>query len=304
MEDSIGCCISRLTQGWFMSGAFLLVLAALGLLRLAGSLDKNSRLAPDGVELAAEWRWVCVTRMVFLLIGLAAAAVTVQWGSEEDRGQALAAVAFGLCVLVGAAVSETVVRPRPPTGVRWASLRPRRVRDYLPRRMSWIVMGQLLAMVVTIVVTTLTASDNDQGRRVAVSCVSPTAAATTEPYPGSFYTLPLAGGMIVVLLVAALAARQAVCRPRGMAMTEAGEDRLRRRSLEAIVAATGIAIGVSLLWVSDTAASELRFLATETQECAPAWMNPVGLVFHVVTLSAVVTSFYLLLRVSGVSRHR
>lgn len=256
----------------------LVLLLALACLFVFSAVRRQPRSAPADRRVVREWRLVQATRGLGVVVGLGAGVQVYQVGSY-GVGPMLAPAAFGLCVVLATALGETLVRPRRPTGVRSASLTPRRTIHYLPRVTTSLV-GVLTGVTgVTLVFTTVTASrDEGSGAMRALSCESALVASAHTPYPGSYYSLPLAGLLLAVLVVAGLAARQVVRRPRGMALTEVGEDSLRRRSLDVIVAATGIAVCAPYIGVALTAGGALRALGTSVPSCAPTWADPVGLV--------------------------
>lgn len=106
----------------------------------------------------------------------------------------------------------------------------------------------------------------------AIGCQVGNIAQTHGPYPGSYYAIPLAI-MLGIVLLTATAAAAAVRRPRGLTATDAGDDELRRRSMTVIIAAVGVAVGTSLIGIAGTAAAGLLGLGAD---CAPAWMPVVG----------------------------
>lgn len=234
-----------------------------------------------------EWRLVLVVRLLALLLGIALAVVTANLGTG-GRGLMLALAVLGLCVLVGTAVGETVVRPPRGEGPRSASLTPRRVRDYLPWSAPLVGL-QLVLLLSLMTVTTLTASDDDRGRARALSCSAAGLTQSHGPYAGSFYTGPLLVVLVLVVGAAVLAARRVVDRPRGMAASEAGDDRLRRNSLDMVFAATGVALGFPLAGLAVTTGAALTSLASATPTCAPGWFPAVGTSLLVLGLLALGT---------------
>src|SRR5690348_18438168 len=97
----------------------------------------------------AHWRWAG------LGAGLAVGGAAAGWGAL-GRGFLLAAPVFGLCVLTGVVAGELTVRP-PGGRTRAAVLEVRRVRDYLPRRLTTAVLGAAVALASLAAVTTATA---------------------------------------------------------------------------------------------------------------------------------------------------
>ncbi|MCY7396044.1 MAG: hypothetical protein LH468_07830 [Nocardioides sp.] len=255
-------------------GVVVLLVVVTGLIGLATRSASGRRCVP--VALTREWRLVQVTRGIGILTGVGAALAVGRSGSY-GAGALLAPAAFGLCVLLAAAVGETVVRPRPVTGSRSASLTPRRIVDYLPAVLTPLVALMLLAAVATLGFTTATASrDEATATMRALSCTAPGLVNTRTPYPGSFYSVPLALTLLLVLAVAAMAAVQVVRRPRGLAVTDQGDDELRRRSLGVVVAATGIAVCAPLAGLAVVAGGGLKNLTQQQPSCAADWMGPVG----------------------------
>jgi hypothetical protein len=243
-----------------------------------------------------EWRLVQLTRAVGVVVGLLVGWRVFDRGSY-GTGPMLAPAAFGLCVVLATAVGETVVRPRRAAGVRSASLTPRRVTAYLPRVTTALVGVMLVVSTATMVLTTVTASRDDytDGMR-ALSCRTATTGSSQTPYPGSYYTLPLGLLLLSVLVVAVLAARQVVRRPRGMAGTEVGDDALRRRSIGVVVAATGIAVCAPYVGVALTAGGALQGLAEQQTRCSSAWMGPVGVALDVAGFAALVVGVWCVVR--------
>lgn len=221
-----------------------------------------------------EWQQVRGVRLLGVLAGVGAAFLVANLGSH-GRGLMLAMAAFGLCVLVGTAVGETVVRPAPVPGPRSASLTPRRVRDYLPWTTP-LVAFLVLATAAVLTLTTLVARDDGLGRARAVGCLAEDGSTLRTPFPGAWYSGPLALVLVVVLATAVVAARQVVVRPRGLARDDAGDDLLRRNSLDVVVAATGVAFGFPLAGVATYAGFGLDGVASAPMGCAPGWFAPAG----------------------------
>ena len=249
-----------------------------------------------------EARLVGLTRVVGVVVGFLAAEA-VSRGGTYGTGPMLAPAVFGTCVLLAVVAGETLVRPRLDVGVRSASLGVRRVRDYAPR--VWVAVAAVAALTAALLLfTTLTASrDATDGTSRAVSCERGIHGATAGPYPGGYYTGPLAVGLLVVLLVAGIAARRVVRRPRGRGAV-GGDDALRRRSLRVVVAATGLAIGSSYIGVASSAAGALQNLAGGESACSPVWAGPVapGLGLSVLPVAVLVIGCALILLRPGTPR--
>ncbi len=227
-------------------------------------------------SIAREWRWVRWSRLLGIALGVLIAALLVSHPSFASGGigTMIAPAGFGLGALLGVAAGETIVRAPRPIGPRTASLQRRSAAAYLPRPTSYAVATGLALLVATLVLTTLTAqSDGYLGDGRAIGCQAGNISQSHGPYPGSFYAVPLAIVLGVVLATAAVAAVSVVRRPRGLATTDAGDDQLRMRSMTVIVAAVGVAVGTSLTGIAGTAAAGLLSLGGG---CAPAWMPVVG----------------------------
>lgn len=214
----------------------------------------------------AALRWAGVT------VGLIVAVIAAGSG-DLGTGQLLAAPLFGLCALIGVLAGElTVWPPRGPT--RTATVEVRRVRDYLPRHLSRVVavaVGVLLALVAA---TTAAGGPDDMGRpgRWLTRQCTFDMSQSRGPWPGSFYT----GGLVVVvlvgLLVAYLAVRAIVRRPRSGGVGDvAVDDALRRHAAYVVTGAVGVLVAIPLAGVSLTAANGLLGIS-----CAPLWWTVVG----------------------------
>lgn len=238
----------------------VLVLAVPVALLAGVAVASVSVAARDDLPRSREWVTVVGIRVAGALVGLGAA-VALAAALDGGRGVVLAPAVAGLGVLAGVALGETVVRPRRTTGPRSASLRPRTAWAYVPRPLGLTLLGVLVVHLATLALTTATA---DRGR--SFSCRVGEFSASNGPYPGSSYSVPLLVVLAVVGVVAAVAARVVVQRPRGYAVDEAGDDILRRRSLTVIVAATGLAVAATHVGVALAAASALGNVA-----CAPLW---------------------------------
>jgi len=220
---------------------------------------------------AVGWRWAGIGLGVVVA---AVTAVTVSAGLY-NLGAMLSPTVFGLCVMGGVLVGELSKIPR-RQGVRTAALETRTVSDYLPRRLSGVVAASTLGLGTLLVTTTLMGSADDQGRagRFLSRQCTPEVVATTGPWPGSFYSVPLGIAVVVGLLGAAIALRTIVLRPRSGSDPDlaAADDLLRRWSAEAVVAATGVMVAASMSGVAFVAALQLHRIA-----CPPMLWTIFGL---------------------------
>ncbi|MDP3891729.1 hypothetical protein [Nocardioides sp.] len=256
---------------------------------------------PDAtaVDVNAEWRRVLIVRAAALGAGVVTAYLA-HTTTALGRGTMLAPALVGLGVVVGVALGETLVRPPRPDGVRTASLAPRRVRDHVPSGLAVTVLTAMLLHAVTLVVTSVSASADDlgrAGRQLAHTCGDVTQA--RGPYPGSFYSLPLAATLLAIALVTAAALVVVVRRPRGFSTDDAGDDLLRRRSATTVLAAFGASVTASHAGIAFYAGVALRGM-----ECGAPWMRPAGVALLVSVPVAVVLTGWLLGRVFTPDRPR
>lgn len=265
------------------------VVVALPVAVLIG-LGRRRDVVPRG-----EWRLVQATRVLGLMGGVVAGFGTLALTDQLRYGLAmlLAPGVFGLVVVAGVAIGETAVRRRRDPGPRTASLDPRTVGAYLPRPTTAAVGAVGVALLVTLALTSLTASRSDDGHLRALACTRPDGGQIVTPYPGAYYSLPLLALLALTLAVAAAAAHRVVSRPRGLATTDHGDDVLRRRSLTVLVAAVGVAIGFGQTGIGWVTSSALLGLDT----CAPAWAGPAGVVIGISAAASLVVALWCLVRV-------
>lgn len=210
-------------------------------------------------------------------------AYAVQEAADLGRGLLLAGPVLGLGVVAGVLLGETAVRPR-PRGNRSASLAVRRVVDFVPPALSVAVGTQTLTLLGVMVVTTVAGSADDLGRsgRVLSYACSALEQWSSSPWPGSFYTVPLASVLALGLAAAAFTLRVVVLRPTSASAAghvTAGRDDLdlavdqqtRRRAAEVVVAACGLLVSVPAVGLGLTMAAILL-----RRECMPAWWSTAG----------------------------
>jgi hypothetical protein len=218
-------------------------------------------------------RW----RLAGLAAGVVVAIVSAQQGAL-GRGLMLAVPLCALCVLVGVVLGELrVAAPRGP--VRSAALEVRRVRDYLPHRLTAAAGTATALLLVVLSLTTATGSADDLGRagRSFARRCSAVLSGGTGPWPGSFYSVPLALVVVAGLLLAGFALRRVVRRPRQGEDTVV-DDALRAQAAESVVAACGLLVALPFAGVSLLTATALN-----NHVCPPA-----GSSFAVVVLWALV----------------
>ena len=263
----------------------LLGLMACGVLvaLLVGRVARQPAVAAGDIPRAvarrtAALRWVGVT--IGVIVG-----VIVTGSGDLGVGLLLAAPLFGLCVLIGVLVGElTVQSPRGPT--RTASVEVRRIRDYLPRQLSRVVATAGGVLLILLAATTAAGGPDDMGRPgrwLTRQCTSGTSE-SAGPWPGLFYTGRLVVVVLVGLLMAYVAMRATVRRPRSGSTSDlAVDDALRRRSARVVTGAVGVLIAIPLAGVSLTAAGGLLHFS-----CAPPWWTITGWVLLALVLASLV----------------
>jgi hypothetical protein len=172
-------------------------------------------------------------------------------------------------VLVGVLVGEALVRP-PAGAVRTAALEIRRIRDYLPRDLTILVAPTIGLLMVVLAATTAAGSPDDLGRpgRALVIRCSADLASRRGPWPGAYYSLPLALVVFVGVLAAGGTLWRIARRPRagGEPVEVATDDGQRRQAATAVVGAVGVLVAAPLSGVCAIAAAALL-----REDCGPAW---------------------------------
>jgi hypothetical protein len=210
----------------------------------------------------AIWRWLGIA--VGAVAGLAAA-VSGTFG----MGIMLSAPVFGSCVLAGVLAGELSVRP--PTGrTRRASIAVRHASDYIPRRLAYPVATAAVGLAALLTMTTLMGSADSLGNpgRTLIRQCSAALTQSDGPWPGSFYSVPVAIVIIVGLTAAAFALRQVVrrSRPGDPAALAAADDILRSRAALTVTGACGVFVTVPLIASSLITAGGLLGIS-----CRPSW---------------------------------
>ncbi len=207
------------------------------------ALEPGSRLS-NVRRRTSRWRWGGVA------LGVVFSVSALQVGGTVGRGVMLAAPLFALGVLVGVIVGELRVAA-PSVAARSAPLEVRRVRDYAPKRLTGAVALAAGTLALLLVATTAAGSPDDVGRagRWLVRACSESLTESRGPWPGSFYSLPLAAVVLSGLAATAFALQQVVRRPRQGEDVRV-DDMLRCNAGSAVVAASGILVAVPLVGAS------------------------------------------------------
>jgi hypothetical protein len=194
----------------------------------------------------------------------------------DGDGILYAIPAFGLCAVAGVLVGDALTGPR-RGAVRTAGLTPRRVRDYVPPRMTWLLLGLALVLVALLAAATATASPDDlgrAGRALTLTCRGMTESAS--PWPGFYYSAPMLASLAVSTAACGWSLRRIATRP--------GDEQSRRDRSLAIVAAWGLVVSSSLLGVASTMSGALMSTTCDgTLGTLANWaVWPLGLVTLVV----------------------
>lgn len=222
---------------------------------------------------AAAGRRTAIWRLAGVITGLAASGAAAASGAL-GRGLLLAGPVFGLCVLAGVVAGELSVRPASGQ-TRTAVMEIRRVRDYLPRGLATAVAAAAAVLAALVTVTTATARPDDLGRagRVLMLACGPGLLQSAEPWPGSFYSVPLAVMVAIGLIGGGGALRVVIRRARtGAAADEvAADDTLRARAARTITGGCGILVAVPLAGICLVSAGAML-----TISCRPVWWTFAG----------------------------
>ncbi|MFE0513262.1 hypothetical protein [Streptomyces sp. NPDC058964] len=183
--------------------------------------------------------------------GLVAGALVAHWLIPLDHGDGIlyAIPAFGLCAVAGVLVGDALTPPA-RSAVRTAGLDPRRVRDYVPPRMIWLLIAMAVVLVVLLGVAAAVASPDDlgrAGRSLTVTCRGRTQ--SFSPWPGLHYGLPMLACLAVATGACGWSLRRIATRP--------GDEQSRRDRSLAIVAAWGLVVSFSLFGATTVASDTL-----------------------------------------------
>ncbi|MEU1402531.1 hypothetical protein ABZ471_09200 [Streptomyces sp. NPDC005728] len=189
--------------------------------------------------------------------GLLVGALAARWLAPLDHGDGVlyAIPAFGLCAVAGVLAGDALTPPARGS-VRTAGLAPRRVRAYVPLRLTWLLVALAGALVVLLVVAGMIASPDDlghAGRALTVKCAGVTQSA--GPWPGVHYGLPMLASFAVATAACGWSLRRIATRP--------GDEQSRRDRSLAVVAAWGLVVSTSLLGAASTASGALMNLSCD-----------------------------------------
>lgn len=183
-----------------------------------------------------------------LAVGLAAGVLLLGLGQDADplgRLTALAPLAVGVGGLLGTVVGELTARPRVGV-VRSAAVETRSVGDLVPRFRAGLLGVSTVVLLTVLGLGAAWGSPDDLGRagrsfetscRAVVDGVTTTVGSSRGPFPGSFYAVPLAIGLLVVGLLTLAALSAVVRRPRPSLESRGLDTVLRRWSASTVLTA-------------------------------------------------------------------
>ena len=257
----------------------LVALSAVILIVIAFRPAQTPVPLPAGDPGLARLRRVAVgARLVGLLAG---AAVLIPLGYLGRLGQGLVLIpaVVASVQILGVLVAELNTR-RDASRPGSAGVEVRRVRDYLPRALAVTAVLTGLVLSASVAWTTATASPDDLGRAGRAMAYRCTTTDCDEgafgPWPGSFYTLPLIAGLVVMIMLAAATLVVTVRRPRDGAAPAVVvvDDAIRRQSVASVLAACLAGFAGSLAGIGLIAGPALLVHAGR----GPAAFLPMGVV--------------------------
>lgn len=255
-------------------------------------------LPPGRLGLARLRRVAVISRVLGLVAGLAVL-IPLRYLGRLGEGLVLVPAIFATVQILGVLVAEFATR-RDARQPGLAGLETRRVRDYWPRSLTVAALVTGLVLSGVIGWTTAVASADDvgrAGRAMAYICSAECDYGSFSPWPGSFYTTPLAIGLAVTLALAVTALIVVAGRPRNGAEAKLVllDDAIRRQSASSVLGALQVALAGSLAGIGLTAGPALLNLGSR----APAEFTPIGwllLVLGVLALGALCWAGATLLR--------
>lgn len=240
-----------------MSSAWLIVLLApVGLIVLAAvSMQRDrSRLSADPLThpgLVRLERRTMRVRLVGVGLGLVAFVAALLVG-PYGRGVPSAPAAMALVIALSLIVGEIVVwRDARNPGV--AGLEERQPRRYAPVTLALLTVASLTLLAVVIVWCLGHQDDRPTsatfGRAYWWRSDDGLSEQTVNPFPGQFYSIPLAVLVVATVVLATIVILLALLRPRNGAdpVVVTVDDYVRRRSIEAATAVMLLAASGSLV---------------------------------------------------------
>jgi hypothetical protein len=273
-----------------LSLAFVIATAALVGWALQHGKRASASDTPAGTAQLQRVARRSTTSRTLGLLGGAVIALSV-FSTREDLGLEItfAAPAFAGCALIGVLAGELLNVP-PATRARTAVLEVRTAWDYLPRVLTRWVLG-LTALLAGVLTSTSLAADPDilgrRGRTITMTCGN-IMTIGAGPWPGSYYSLPIAATVLAGAILAGVVLRTVSRRPRPVAedSARAVDDGLRRSAARATTAAFGLVVSTPLAAVTLLSGAQLLRVS-----CTPvSWTTGAGIASFAVSALAFVAS--------------
>lgn len=182
------------------------------------------------------------------------AALVMLWLDATGRLVAIAPMVAGVLLVAGVLVGQGLARGAARVPGR-ASLERRGMRDYLPRGLTIAVGVALVLLAALLAWTTANASATDDGhmRGYAYECTvdlggeQMVSTHLRSPFPGSYYSGWIALGAVALVVVASVALWVVATRPRNGSDPHLVrlDDALRHQASEGVMAAVGLAMGIT-----------------------------------------------------------
>ncbi|WP_282944110.1 hypothetical protein [Cellulomonas endometrii] len=250
MYISDGVCVRTVGNGsmcvpWSTAATMLLLFAAVLAIALVPLLVSSRRTPTASGAAARANRHATlgsVTGATLLVAVLCGFAFTSLFAPIVDDGRVVAVLpaVAGLC-LVSAQVLTQVTWPRPTGALREADLTRRSRADVVPVSAHRLLVAWGASLVVSLAVfARLAAGPRTVAGGTGVERL------TWGPYPGLYYSVPVAVAAVVVVAATELALRLVVLRPAVLGVSREWDLHLRRRSARHLVGGAQLALAVML----------------------------------------------------------
>jgi hypothetical protein len=177
------------------------------ILWLIFTLLGTNRTEPLTPEARRASRTSAIALTVAAVLAVVSAALLIAT-DDYGRGILLAGPVFLLVLQLGLAADTAIISTavRTKGDVRVAGLSTRRVSDSTPRALAvGTIVTVVLAVVLSAIAVSVASRDSWSGESTAFSSANENGGVdVSSPFPGSFYTVPLVGVLVVSVVIAAL----------------------------------------------------------------------------------------------------
>jgi hypothetical protein len=222
---------------------------------LRGRPPLPSRAARAAVRHGGAVHAVALTCLLAAVVVVPATVGRLATGPPEGVLLGLAPATAGLAFAAVQAAGEATW-PRPSGTVRRAPLTRRTVRDVVPALAGWLRRAARGWAALTLV--TLVACGTAPGDGRGISRSFPGGAASSGPFPGWYFGVPLVAAVVVVLLAAEGVLRLVAHRPSVADADPAWDMALRRLSAHRVLRGTQLVLGWTAAGVLLVAGAALR----------------------------------------------